>query len=138
MLQYLLDTNIASEIVRPQPNPKVVARFKQHKEEMSLPAPVWHELWYGAARLEPSRKRTVIQEYLEQVLAPTIPILPYDERAAEWHATERARLARAGRMPPFVDGQIAAIAHVNDLVLVTFNIADYQHFQDIQLHDWSK
>jgi len=138
MLHYLLDTNIVSEILRPEPNPKVVARFRQYKEEMALSATVWHELWYGTARLEPSRKRTVIQEYLEQVLAPTIPILPYDERAAEWHATERARLAGVGKMPPFADGQIAAVAHVNELILVTFNTADYQHFQEIQLEDWSK
>ncbi len=37
----------------------------------------------------------------------TLPILPYDERAAEWHGEERARLKRSGRIAPFADGQIA-------------------------------
>jgi tRNA(fMet)-specific endonuclease VapC len=39
-----------------------------------------------------------------EVVAPTMPILPYDEQAAEWHAAERARLAGIGKTPPFADG----------------------------------
>lgn len=37
---------------------------------------------------------------------------------------------------PYVDGQIAAIAVVNNLILVTNNQADYADFQDIQLENW--
>lgn len=65
-----------------------------------------------------------------------MPILPYDERAAHWHAVERARLVAAGRTPPFVDGQIAAIAVVNDLVLVTANVADYEPFAGLTVENW--
>lgn len=138
MLKYLLDTNIVSEWMRPKPNAKILERFKQHKDEIAIPAVGWHELWYGAKRLESSRKRTGIEEFLEQVLLPTVPILPYDTRAAEWHAAERARLTRIGKTPPFADGQIAAIAYVNDLILVTLNIADYETFEGIELADWSR
>ncbi len=136
MLKYLLNTNIISETMRPKPNATLLARFKRHKDEIALPAVGWHELWYGVKRLEPSRKRNALEEFLEQVLARTIPILPYDTRAAEWHAAERARLGRIGKMPPLADGQIAAIAHVNTLILVTRNTADFEHFQDIELEDW--
>ena len=138
MLKYLLDTNIVSEWMRPKPNAKILEHFKQHKDEIAIPAVGWHELWYGAVRLEPSRQRTGIEEFLEQVLLPTVPILPYDTRAAEWHAAERARLTRMGKTPPFADGQIAAIAYVNDLILVTLNIADYENFEGIELADWSR
>jgi tRNA(fMet)-specific endonuclease VapC len=138
MLKYLLDTNIVSESLRPKPSEKILERLKVHQEEIALPAISWHELWYGAKRLELSKKRTAIEVYLENVLAPSVPILPYDERAAEWHATERARLARSGKTLPFADGQIAAIAHVNDLVLVTLNLADYANFDGIELEDWTK
>jgi hypothetical protein len=31
----------------------------------------------------------------------------YDERAAEWHAKEQARLSSNGETPAFVDGQSA-------------------------------
>lgn len=137
MLKYLLDTNTVSETVRSKPSEKILARFKRHKDEIAIPAIGWHELWYGVNRLDPSRKRAALEEYLNELLATAIPILPYDIRAAEWHAAERARLTRIGKTPPFADGQIAAIAHVNDLILVTLNPTDYQHFEGITLQDWS-
>ncbi len=65
-------------------------------------------------------------------------ILPYDDRAAEWHARERVRLASKGKMPPFVDGQIAAIAKVNRLVLVTRNIEDYESFSGLKTEYWHR
>jgi tRNA(fMet)-specific endonuclease VapC len=136
-LTYLLDTNIVSEPLRPVPNQQVLERLKQHEDEIALAAIVWHELLYGAYRLSPSARRSAIEQYLSQVIAPTIPVLPYDNQAAHWHASERARLVRLGKTPPFADGQIAAIARVNDLVLVTANIADFALFRDIQLEDWT-
>ena len=66
-----------------------------------------------------------------------MPILPYDTLAAEYHAAERARLAGLGKTPSFVDGQIAAVAHANELVLVTVNLSDFREFRDVQLEDWS-
>lgn len=138
MLAYLLDTNVVSEFIRAKPNDAILAQFERHKAEIAIPAIGWHELWFGVERLEPSHKRTTLEEFLEQVLGPTVPILPYDERAAEWHAAERARLTRLGKTPPFADGQIAAIAYVNELVLVTLNTSDYTNFEDLRLQDWSK
>jgi tRNA(fMet)-specific endonuclease VapC len=66
-----------------------------------------------------------------------MPILPYDADAAQWHARERARLATAGKIPPFADGQIAAIARVNGLTLVSANLSDYAHFDGLRVLDWS-
>jgi len=40
------------------------------------------------------------------------------------------------RTPPYLDGQIAAIAVVNDLILVTNNTSDYADFQNLQLQNW--
>ncbi len=65
-----------------------------------------------------------MERYLDEVVLTTMPILNYDRVAAEWHAGERARLAARRETPPFVNGQIAAIAHVHELILVTFNDSD--------------
>ncbi len=65
-------------------------------------------------------------------------MLPYDEAAAHWHGHERARLDRLGRPAPYVDGQIAAIAFVNDIVLVTANVKDFARFRDVKVENWSK
>ena len=70
------------------------------------------------------------------LLESTVPILPYDASAAEWHASERARLTRLGRTPPFVDGQIAAVARLNGLEVVTTNVEDYLDFEGITVRDW--
>jgi tRNA(fMet)-specific endonuclease VapC len=136
-LTYLLDTSVISEPLRPTPNQQVLERLKQHEDEIALAAIVWHELLFGAYRLSPSARRTAIEQYLTQVIAPTVPVLSYDNRAAEWHAAERARLVSSGKTPPFADGQIAAIAQVNNLILVTSNTADFVPFQDLQVRDWS-
>ncbi len=97
---------------------------------------MWHELLLGCYRLPPSAKRSAIAEYLNQVVAPSIPILPYDARVAGWHAAERARLTGTGRTPPFADGQIAAVARVNNLTVVTANVGDCAAFQDVQVENW--
>jgi len=61
-----------------------------------------------------------------------------DEAAATWHGQERARLEALGRPTPFVAGQIAAIAHVHGLVLVTMNDKDFIHFEGLKVENWSK
>ena len=137
MRRYLLDTNIISEPVRPEPNPEVVRRLRENEAAIALAAPVWHELVYGAELLGQSKKRRTVEHYLANVVRPSFPILPYDELASDWHAHERARLAKAGLTPPFVDGQIAAIAKTNDLILVTANRKDFERFSSLDMEDWN-
>lgn len=136
-LQFLLDTNIVSEALRPKPDPHILERLRRHRSEIAIAAVVWHELWFGCHRLPKSAKRTAIETYLNDVVAATMPVLPYDERAAEWHAAERARLVAIGQTPTFVDGQIAAIARVNELTLVTLNVPDYREFSDLSVINWA-
>ena len=135
-VKYLLDTNTVSEPLRPRPNAGVMRRLHEHEGEVAIPAPVWHELRFGCSRLAPSRRREAIERYIEDVVLQSFPILDYGWQAADWHARERARLTAAGRTPPFVDGQIAAIAHANGLILVTSNIADFRAFEGLGVESW--
>jgi tRNA(fMet)-specific endonuclease VapC len=135
-MRYLLDTNIVSEPVTPIPNRRVLTKLKKYEHELSTAAPVWHELVFGYERLPQSKKRTAIGEYLHQVVRASIPILPYDEVAATWHAEERNRLSAAGRSPSFIDGQIAAVAHANRLTLVTRNVRDFAGFRGLKVENW--
>jgi tRNA(fMet)-specific endonuclease VapC len=136
--KYLLDTNVVSEPLRPAPNAKVLARLKRHQDELAIASVVWHELWFGCRRLPMSAKRTAIERYLNEVVAASMPILPYDLAAADWHARERARLMSLGKTPPFVDGQIISVANANDLILVTLNPADFSAFAEVKVEDWSR
>lgn len=135
-LKYLLDTNIVSEPLRPSPSRTVRRRLAVHEGEVAIASIVWHELRFGCARLPVSRRREAIERYLGDVVLASFPILDYDRAAAEWHARERIRLEAAGKTPPFVDGQIAAIASVNDLVLVTADKADFRGFKGLRVEGW--
>ncbi len=134
--QYLLDTNILSEPLRPVPNPRVMESLVRFSSLTATATVVFHEMLYGCYRLPNSRKRQAIEAYLREEVEAKLILLPYDTEAAKWHASERARLVKLGKTPSYVDGQIAAIAVVNNLVLVTNNQADYADFQGIQLENW--
>lgn len=135
-MRYLLDTNVLSEAVKTDPDESVMRKFERNQEEMVTAAPVWHELQFGCQRLPRSRKKEVIALFLNDIVRRTMVILPYDDRAAELHARERARLSSKGITPAFVDGQIAAIAKVNGLILVTRNIDDFKKFSGLELENW--
>lgn len=137
-LRYLLDTNIVSSPISKVPNQEIVRRLAQHGNECAISAPVWHELAYGCRRLPRGKRRTALENYLQDVVRVSFPILPYHEVAAAWHSQERARLENLGRPAPYVDGQIAAIAHVNGLVLVTVNTKDFDRFRELEVENWSK
>ena len=85
-----------------------------------------------------SRKRRAIEAYLEEAVRSALAILPYDEEAASWHASERARLGKRGRLPSAADGQIAAIARVNELVVVSANVKDFRRFEGLKFENWSR
>ena len=112
-------------------------RLRAHKTEAAIPSLVWHELLFGCLRLPKSRRREAIESYLDEVVSQSFPILNYDRAAAEWHAGERARLGASGQTRPFIDGQIAAIAVVNELTLVTSNTADFRAFRGVRVQRWS-
>lgn len=135
-LRFLLDTNILSEPLRPIPNSNVIEMLRQHENEIATATVVYHELLFGWYRLPESKKRQTIEKYLQEVVEPNIPLLPYNTNAAKWHARERARLVTIGKTPSFADGQIAAIAQVNGLIVVTNNVADYADFIELQVENW--
>ena len=136
-LTYLLDTNALSEPDKERPNSDFMRRLRQHDGRLVTSSVTVHELWYGCQRLPAGKRQTRIRNYLEQRVA-LLPVLPYDDRAARWHADERARLTKAGKPPAFEDGQIAAIAVVNDLILVTANEADFVAFTGLRVENWSR
>ena len=136
-LHYLLDTSIVSAPISKTPNPHIIRRLEEHGHESAIAAPVWHELVYGSKRIAKGKRRDAIEQYLHDVVHASFPILPYDETAAAWHGLERARLEGLGKPTPFTDAQIAAIAHANDLVLVTLNAKDFARFSGLEVVNWS-
>ena len=137
-LRYLLDTTVVSSPISKRPNPNIVERLETYGHECAIAAPVWHELIYGYQRVPRGQRRAALEAYLQEVVLRSFPVIAYDEAAAYWHGRERARLENLGRTAPFIDGQIAAIASVNDLILVTANLKDFARFKNLEVVDWAK
>ena len=134
--RFLLDTNIVSNLVRPQPNSGIQENFNDKAAWCAMPAPVWHELVFGCYRLPESKKRRTIEAFLFEFLGPSLPVLSYSKEAADWHARERARLTAIGTPPPYIDGQVAAIARTEKLIVVTVNVKDFEGFEGLVVENW--
>jgi len=135
MALYVLDTNVFAALAKPARSRAVERKVAKHFAELATTATVLHEMWFGVERLPRSRRRTELETFMTRFVAP-MRVLPYGERAARWHATERARLAATGRVIDFADGQIAAVSAVHDAVLVTANRVHFEPFDGLRLDDW--
>lgn len=135
----MLDTNVVSEPAAPDPSEAVLTRLRRQSGEVALPSVAWHELTYGAERMDEGRRRVYLVGYLDEVVRPSMPVLPHDTTAAQWHGWARAALEE-GLSTPFADGQIAVIAATEDLVVVTRNVSDFEPFATledrIRLENW--
>jgi predicted nucleic acid-binding protein len=137
-LRYLLDTSTLSALVAATPNPLVFARLTEREAQCAIAAPVWSELVYAYERLDIGKRKAVLEGFVADVVLKLFPILPFDQDAASWLALERARQERARRVTAHVDGQIAAIASVHDLTVVTASPRDFAHFKGVRVEDWSR
>jgi predicted nucleic acid-binding protein len=136
VIRYLLDTSAVSEPLRPAPHEGFLRRLREHEREVATSVTVWNELVHGVERLAPSVRRTAIERYLAALEAGGFPVLPYDREAARWLGRERARLEALGRPVSCRDGQVAAVAHVRGLVLVTRNVRRFEPFAGLEVEDW--
>lgn len=134
--RFLLDTNVFSEVNKKVPNAFVMQKMNEYQNEVATASVVIHELLYGCLRLpSDSNKRRFLFDYIH-LIPFKIPVFDYDLKAAKYHAQERARLSKVGKIPAFGDGQIASIAFCNNLVLVTNNVSDFQDFDGLKIENW--
>ncbi len=125
----VLDTNVVSEAMRPQPSPVAVAWLNaQAAETLYLSSVTLAELLFGIGALPAGVKKDRLAQALDRLLA-LFPgrVLPFDQDAARRYA-DMAVVARAlGRPLPVADGYIAATAATRGFAVATRNI---QHFGD--------
>lgn len=125
-MSYLLDTNVVSELVRPRPDPRVLAWFAQVPDSaLHLSVLTLGEIRKGVEKLADSRRRERIRLWLEQDLPRWFGnrLLPIDVAVADqW----RRLLVQARRPVPAIDSLLAATALHYQLRLVTRNESDFR------------
>lgn len=118
----LLDTNVVSEPLRQAPAPQVIDWLDaQALGTLFLSAITVAELRAGIALLPPGRRRSGLQDELEQRVLPLFAgrVLAFDLTCTQPYAELMARARRAGLTISTADGYIAAIAAAHGLAVAT-------------------
>jgi len=133
MTRYLLDTNIASCIIKG--NSPVVDRrlVKVAMAELAISAVTEGELRFGAARLpHATRLHAMIEDFFLRVA-----VLPWDSDAAQQYGQLRAALEREGQPMGNLDATIGAHALALGAILVT-NDRAFGRIKKLKVEDWTK
>ena len=126
----VLDTNVVSELVRPQPEPRVLAWVDRHDPaELFITAVTAAEVRHGVALLPTGRRRQRLAALTETLLTATFAehVLPFDADASRHYAEVIARRRRAGRGTSALDAQQAAICRGHNATFATRNTPDFTH-----------
>jgi toxin FitB len=125
----LLDTNVLSELIRPEPDEGVTKWLDSlEAAAVATTAITAAELLYGAARLPAGQRRERLSEAICGLLEDDLEgrVEPFDAAAATHYASLVSDRDKAGRPISMADAQIAAICRSLGATLATRNTGDFQ------------
>ncbi|MDA2803205.1 type II toxin-antitoxin system VapC family toxin [Nocardiopsis suaedae] len=137
----VLDTNVISEIFRPQPDAGVVAWLESLTGDVAITAVTLGELLAGARRLPDGRRKKALTTRIEVALEPyrdSRSVLSFDDAAAERYADILVAREAAGSPISARDAQIAAICLVHNATCATRNSKDFAHTGVELLDPWEQ
>ncbi|MFN4278542.1 MAG: type II toxin-antitoxin system VapC family toxin [Ferrovibrio sp.] len=125
----ILDTNVVSELMRPEPDMAVwVWMSRQAPASLHTTSITFAEILYGLTLLPESRRRQGLLVAVGRIFAEQFQgrILSFDENAAPDYAALMAERRRIGRPMALLDAQIAAIARRQKAIVATRNVKDFE------------
>ncbi|NYS61933.1 type II toxin-antitoxin system VapC family toxin [Vreelandella salicampi] len=137
----LLDTNVVSEPLRREPEPRVVEWIDaQALETLYLSAITVAELRSGIALIPAGKRRTGLQENLERRVLPLFAgrVLPFDLPCTQAYAELIAKAQKAGLAIAAADGFIAAIAAANGLAVATRDTSPFEAAGSTVINPWKE
>ena len=136
----VLDTNVVSELMRPEPDAAVLAWLnEQAADTLWLNSVVVSELLYGVARLPDGKRRAQLALAVQAMLAEDFSgrVLPFDLEAAVVYADLVAMRERQGQPVDVADSQIAAICLTHGASLATRNTKHFDGLGLMLLNPWA-
>jgi tRNA(fMet)-specific endonuclease VapC len=131
-MTYLLDTNTCVEYLR-QRNLAVIERISATlSSEIGLCSIVKAELYHGAYRSQQTSRNLA---KVEKFIAPYLSI-PFDDTAGREYGRLRADLELRGLIIGPYDLQVASIALVHGLTVVTHNVSEFSRVAGLKWEDW--
>ena len=134
----VLDTNVVSEAMKPEPHPVVRAWLNnQAAETLYLSSVTLAEMLFGIRALPVGKRQDMLALALDGLLGLFRDrVLPFDTDAARRYA-ELAVTARAGgRGFPTPDGYIAAIAVSRGFIVASRDTAPYEAAGVTVINPW--
>jgi toxin FitB len=138
-VNFLLDSNVISEWVKPEPDRNVVTWLAEADEDRVFVSVIaFAEIRRGIELMVAGRRR----ERLAQWLAAELPlrfedrILAVDQGVADLWGVVIARSEKKGHAMGSMDAFVAATAEAHDLTLVTRNIKDFEHVEISLMDPW--
>ena len=121
-----LDTNVVSELVKPQPNAKVIAWLTKHDLSLALSTIVLAEITYGIEKIRPDERARKLEGFPAELQRRYHRRLyHFDEESALHYGVLMGLSRRHGRILSTADGMIAAIALRHGGELATRNVDDF-------------
>lgn len=139
-MNLLLDTNILSEVQRPQPELSVLNWLAELDEDRAFISVIsLAEIRRGIALLEQGRKREALADWLTNELTDRFSgrILPVDQQVAIAWGDLMAVSKQRGCGLASMDGLIAATALIHNLTLATRNVKDFQSLDLQIINPWT-
>jgi len=136
----IIDTNVISELLRPNPEPAVEAWLcAQDGLSIYLTATCEAELRYGVAIMTNGKRRNALAAAVDSIIREDMTgrILPSDSAAAHAYATIAATRRTAGRPIAQADCQIAAIALAHGAPVATRNTPDFENCGVDLINPWT-
>lgn len=138
-MSYLLDTNVISELTRQTPDVRVAQWVSRRGGDCGIPTTAIFELRAGLSEMPEGRRRDELLGALERVVARFGPrVYALDRAAAEMGGELIGEARRRGRPIARMDAQIAGIAAVYGLTLVTRNVKDFEVLGIDLLNPWGE
>jgi len=125
----ILDTNVVSEPLRPQPDPSVLNWLDAHDPAtFYLTTTSVAELMAGVEAMPPGRRREGLEQALSRQVTALFEgrILNFDAKAAEAFANVASGAQAQGNPIGFADCAIAAIARARGFAVATRNVRDFR------------
>lgn len=124
----VLDTNVVSEAMKPEPHPAVRAWLnEQAADTLHLSSVTLAELLFGIAALPTGKRKDMLTKALDALLNLFRDrVLPFDTDAARRYAELAVTAKTSGRGFPTPDGYIAAIAASRGFIVASRDTAPFE------------
>jgi len=136
----ILDTNVVSELMRPEPSRAVEHWVSiQPADSLYITSITQAEILHGILLLPKGKRRSLLEQAADGMFAEDFGerILPFGTESARLYAEIAVARRRAGRPISHFDAQIAAIARVHGATLSTRNVDDFAGCGVKLVNPWS-